>query len=112
MASIRYHALIFRTMRNTARVHKNSVAENVIEIERQPGSSFKDVQNFVAGVKGRHVLEAGELDYGIWSAGMVQGLIKDVPTAKELIQRIMREAEEIIAARLQGMMQPRARAAE
>jgi nitronate monooxygenase len=99
-------------MRNPARVHKNSVASKVIEIEHQPGSTFKDVQDFVAGVKGRHVLEAGQLDYGIWSAGMVQGLIKDVPSVKELVHRFMRDAEEIIAARLAGMMQPRARAAE
>jgi NADH:quinone reductase (non-electrogenic) len=108
----RQTALIFRTMRNTARVHKNSVAEKVIEIEHKPGSSFEDVRNFVAGVKGRHVLEAGELDYGIWSAGMVQGLIHDVPTVKELVHRIVREAEVIIEGRLGGMVHQRARAAE
>jgi NAD(P)H-dependent flavin oxidoreductase YrpB (nitropropane dioxygenase family) len=108
----RQTALIFRTMRNTARVHKNSVAEKVIEIEHQPGSSFKDVQNFVAGVKGRHVLEQGELDCGIWSAGMVQGLIHDVPSVKDLVHRIVREAEVIIEARLHGMIEQRARAAE
>jgi NADH:quinone reductase (non-electrogenic) len=96
----RQTALIFRTMRNTARVHKNTVAEKVIEIEHQPGTTFKDVQNYVAGVKGRHVLEAGELDYGIWSAGMVQGLIHDVPSVEELILRIVREAEKIIENRL------------
>jgi NADH:quinone reductase (non-electrogenic) len=99
-------------MRNTARVHKNSVANKVIEIEHQPGTSFKDVQAFVAGVKGRHVIEAGELDHGIWSAGLVQGLIKDVPSVHDLVHRIVREAEEIISARLAGMMQPRAQAAE
>jgi NAD(P)H-dependent flavin oxidoreductase YrpB (nitropropane dioxygenase family) len=108
----RQTALIFRTMRNTARVHKNSIAEKVIEIEHTPGSSFDDVRNFVAGAKGRHVLEAGELDYGIWSAGMVQGLIHDVPSAHDLVHRIVREAEEIIAGRLEGMMRPRAKAAE
>jgi len=108
----RQTSLIFRTMRNTARVHKNAVAEKVIEIEHRPGSSFKDVQEFVAGVKGRHVLESGALDYGIWSAGQVQGLIKDVPTVKELVHRIMREAEEIIAGRLAGMTRERAEAAD
>ncbi|HEX7969468.1 MAG TPA: nitronate monooxygenase family protein [Stellaceae bacterium] len=108
----RQTALIFRTMRNTARVHKNSIAEKVIEIEHQPGTSFKDVQNYVAGVKGRQVLEQGDLDYGIWSAGMVQGLIKDVPTVKELVHRIVREAEAIIANRLGAMMGERAQAAE
>jgi nitronate monooxygenase len=108
----RQTALLFRTMRNTARVHRNSVADQVIEIEHRPGSSFKDVQDFVAGVKGRHVLEAGALDHGIWSAGQVQGLIKDIPTVKELVHRIVREAEAIIDARLAGMMAERARAAE
>jgi NAD(P)H-dependent flavin oxidoreductase YrpB (nitropropane dioxygenase family) len=108
----RQTSLIFRTMRNTARVHKNAVAEKVIQIEHRPGSSFKDVQEFVAGVKGRQVLESGILDYGIWSAGQVQGLIKDVPTVKELVHRIVREAEEIITGRLAGMMRARAEAAE
>jgi NADH:quinone reductase (non-electrogenic) len=108
----RQTALLFRTMRNTARVHKNSVAEKVIEIEHQPGSSFEDVRNFVAGVKGRHVLEAGALDHGIWSAGMVQGLIHDVPSVRDLVQRIVRGAEEIIAGRLHGMVRERAQAAE
>ncbi|HZB94227.1 MAG TPA: nitronate monooxygenase [Stellaceae bacterium] len=108
----RQTALIFRTMRNTARVHKNGIADTVIEIERRPGSSFEDVRNFVAGVKGRHVLEAGELDYGIWSAGMVQGLIDDVPSVAELVHRIVREAEAIIDGRLAGMRRERAQAAE
>jgi nitronate monooxygenase len=103
-------ALIFRTMRNTARVHKNTVAEKVIEIEHQPGTTFKDVQNYVAGVKGRHVLEAGELDYGIWSAGMVQGLIHDVPSVEELVLRIVREAEQIIEHRLARSIQRAAQA--
>jgi NADH:quinone reductase (non-electrogenic) len=104
-------SLIFRTMRNTARVHKNSIAEKVIEIERQPGATFQDVQNYVAGVKGRHVLEAGDLEHGIWSAGMVQGLIHDVPSCAELVSRIVGEAEAIIARRLGGLMRPPGRAA-
>jgi NADH:quinone reductase (non-electrogenic) len=100
----RQTALIFRTLRNTARVHRNSVADKVIEIEHRPGAAFQDVMDYVSGVKGRHVLEAGELDHGIWSAGQVQGLIKDVPSVKELVHRIIREAEEIIASRLTGMI--------
>jgi NAD(P)H-dependent flavin oxidoreductase YrpB (nitropropane dioxygenase family) len=107
----RQTALIFRTMRNTARVHRNRVAETVIDIEHRPGSSFEDVRNFVAGVKGRHVLEAGELDYGIWSAGMVQGLIHDVPSVRELVERIVSEAEAIIGTRLAGMLRPGTKAA-
>jgi NADH:quinone reductase (non-electrogenic) len=104
-------SLIFRTMRNTARVHKNKVAETVIEIERKPGATFQDVQTYVAGVKGRQVLEAGELEHGIWSAGMVQGLIHDVPSCQELVSRIVREAEALIAERLGRLLRPAARAA-
>ena len=56
----------------------------------------------MAGARGRVVYEAGDPDYGIWSAGQIQGLIHDIPTCAELIHRIVREAEEIITARLGG----------
>jgi NAD(P)H-dependent flavin oxidoreductase YrpB (nitropropane dioxygenase family) len=94
--------LIFRTMHNTARVAKNSVSDQVVAIERAGGAKFEDVKDLVAGVRGRVVYEAGDPDYGIWSAGQVQGLIHDIPTCAELIGRMMREAEEIITARLGG----------
>jgi nitronate monooxygenase len=94
--------LIFRSMRNTARVAKNAVSQKVIEMERA-GAKFEEVRDLVKGTRGREGLEKGDIDFGIWSAGMVQGLIHDVPTVKELIERIMREAESIIASRLAGM---------
>jgi nitronate monooxygenase len=94
--------LIFRTMHNTARVAKNSVSDQVVAIERAGGAKFEDVKDLVAGVRGKVVYEAGDPDYGIWSAGQVQGLIHDIPTCAELIGRMMREAEEIITARLGG----------
>ncbi|WP_290582635.1 NAD(P)H-dependent flavin oxidoreductase [Ketobacter sp.] len=98
-------ALIFRTLRNTARVFKNSIADKVVEIEAQPGQTdFKDLQPLVAGVKGREVLDKGDLEYGIWTAGMVVGLIKDIPTCEELLKTIVADAQEIIAARLAGMV--------
>ncbi|HAG93484.1 MAG: nitronate monooxygenase [Pseudomonadales bacterium] len=98
-------SLIFRTLRNTARVFKNSIAEKVVEIEALPGDTdFKDLQPLVAGVKGREVLDKGDLEYGIWTAGMVVGLIKDIPTCDDLIKTIMADAEEIISARLGGMV--------
>ena len=97
-------ALIFRTLKNTARVFKNSIAEKVVEIEALPGDTdFKDLQPLVAGVKGREVLDKGDLEYGIWTAGMVVGLIKDIPTCEELLRTIVADAQEIIAARLAGM---------
>ena len=96
--------LIFRTLHNTARVAKNAVSQQVVEIERRGGAKFEDVKDLVAGVRGRVVYEEGDPDYGIWSAGQVQGLIHDIPTCAELISRMVREAEEIIQSRLAGML--------
>jgi nitronate monooxygenase len=95
--------LIFRTMRNTSRVAKNAISQQVVELERG-GASFEDVRELVAGTRGRVVYETGDPEHGIWSAGQVQGLIHDVPTCAELVHRIVREAEEIIQGRLAGMV--------
>jgi NAD(P)H-dependent flavin oxidoreductase YrpB (nitropropane dioxygenase family) len=94
--------LIFRSMRNTARVAKNAVSQKVIEMERA-GASFDEVRDLVKGTRGREGLERGDTDFGLWSAGMVQGLIHDVPSVRELIDRIMADAEAIIGERLAGM---------
>jgi len=96
--------LIFRTLHNTARVAKNAISQEVVAIERRGGAKFEDVQHLVAGTRGREALGTGETDAGIWSAGMIQGLIHDVPTVKELIDRIMAEAEAIIKTRLNGLV--------
>ncbi len=96
--------LIFRTMHNTARVGRNAISQKVVEIEKEGlkhgGAKFEQVRDLVAGTRGKGVLETGEIDAGIWSAGQVQGLINDIPSCKELIERIVRDAEEIIRARL------------
>ncbi len=82
--------LIFRTMRNTARVLKNAVSDEVVAIERRPGGAdFAEVKHLVAGAKGREALRTGNVDAGIVSAGMIVGLIDDIPTCAELIQRIV-----------------------
>lgn len=95
-------ALIYRSLRNTARVFKNSIAEKVLEIESQPGATnFEDIRPLVQGAKGKELFEDGDLDRGIWSAGMVVGLIDDIPSCEELIDRIVHEAESIISERLQ-----------
>ena len=91
--------LIFRSMRNTARVFKNKVAEEVIEIESK-GGTIQDVAHLVSGKRGRAAMNDGDLDGGIWSAGMVTGLIHDIPTCKELVTRIVAEAEDLIAKRI------------
>ncbi|MEV0540991.1 NAD(P)H-dependent flavin oxidoreductase [Nocardia salmonicida] len=93
--------LIFRTLNNTARVADNAVSRQVVEIERG-GGTFDDVRELVAGARGRKVYEDGDLDAGIWSVGQCQGLIHDIPTCADLVARIVREAEALIAGRLSG----------
>lgn len=95
--------LIFRTFRNTARVARNVISQRVIEIERT-GGTFDDVRDLVSGARGREVYATGDTDRGIWWAGIAQGLIKDIPTVAELVQRIVTEAEQIIRHRLSGAL--------
>ena len=99
--------LIFRTLHNTARVAKNAVSQEVLTVERKGGATIDDVRHLVAGQRGRAVYEEGDPDFGIWSAGMVQGLIHDIPTCAELVSRIVAEAEAIIASRLNRMISAR-----
>jgi NADH:quinone reductase (non-electrogenic) len=95
--------LVMRPLRNTERVLTNSAVERLLEKERALGANitFGDIIEEVAGVYPR-ILMDGEMDAGAWSCGMVAGLIRDVPTCKELIDRIMAEADAIIAQRLAG----------
>jgi nitronate monooxygenase len=95
--------LIFRKFRNTARVFKNSIADEVVKIESRPDSKFEDIAPLVAGERGRKVFDQGDLEAGIWSAGMVTGLIHDIPSCAELVQRIVAQAGEIIHKRLDRM---------
>lgn len=94
--------LIFRTMRNTARVASNAVSREVVEREAQ-GAGFEQIRDLVSGMRGREGLMRGDLDHGIWWAGLVQGLIHDVPTVRALIERIVADAEAIISGRLKDM---------
>jgi len=96
--------LIMRGLRNTERVLTNANVEKLIEKEKALGSAlkFQDIMPEVAGIYPR-VMKDGEVNAGAWSCGMVAGLIHDVPTVKELIDRIMSEAEEIITQRLAGI---------
>ncbi|WP_029131049.1 NAD(P)H-dependent flavin oxidoreductase [Sandarakinorhabdus limnophila] len=95
--------LIFRTLHNTARVARNPVSQEVVAIEKKGGAKIEDVAHLVSGQRGKVVYEAGDPDHGIWSVGMVQGLINDIPTCSELVDRIMGEADELIRARLTRM---------
>jgi nitronate monooxygenase len=103
--------LIMRPSRNTERVLTNAAVEQILAIERDKGADTKieDIRHLVGGAGNRRVLQDGELDAGAWSCGMVAGLIHDIPTCKELIDRIMAEAEAIIRSRLEGLLAARDR---
>lgn len=95
--------IIFRTYRNSARVAKNAISQQVIAAEKE-GRPFEDVAHLVKGVRGREGLATGDTDHGIWTAGMVQGLIHDVPSVQELVDRIIEEAEDLIRQRLGALV--------
>jgi len=97
--------LIMRPLRNTERVLQNAAVERILEKEERLGDDLQigDILEEVAGVYPSIMLE-GEMDAGAWSCGMVAGLIRDVPSCQELIDRIMREAESLMLERLTGML--------
>ncbi|PRP88559.1 hypothetical protein PROFUN_02970 [Planoprotostelium fungivorum] len=89
---------IFRTLKNTARVYRNKLAEEVVKMERRPGGvKFEEIKDMVSGARGRRVYEDGDIEAGIWTMGTSAGLIDDVPTCKELIDRLEREVEVILS---------------
>ncbi|MFC1706229.1 NAD(P)H-dependent flavin oxidoreductase [Planctomycetota bacterium] len=96
--------LIMRPLRNTERVLNNPAVERLLKIEREKGAelAIQDIVPHVAGIYPKVMVE-GDLDAGAWSCGMVAGLIDDVPSCQELIDRIMSEAETLIAKRLPGL---------
>lgn len=102
-ADERQTELVLRTFKNTWRVHKNALTEQVVGIEQQAHASFDAVAPLVAGVRGRAVYETGDWNGGVWSAGMVQGLIYDIPSVAELVTRIVSEADQLISQRLGGL---------
>ena len=95
--------LVMRPLRNTERVLRNAAVDRLLVKERELGDklTFDDIIGEVAGVYPR-IMKEGDMDAGAWSCGMVAGLINDVPTVKELIDRIMAEANAIIRERLLG----------
>jgi nitronate monooxygenase len=96
--------LVMRPLRNTERVLRNSAVDKIVAIEKAKGeaTTIDDIREYVAGAYTK-VMQDGDMEAGAWSCGMVAGLIHDVPTARELIDRIMAEAEGIIGQRLAGM---------
>ena len=84
----------------------NAAVEKILEIEREKGAAtgIEDIRHLVAGSENRRVLQEGAMDAAAWSCGMVAGLIHDIPTCKELVDRIMAQANGIIRERLAGMV--------
>ncbi len=97
--------LVMRPLRNTERVMTNDAVEKLLEIEKEKGAdlTFEDIYEQVAGVYPR-IMAEGDMDAGAWSCGMVAGLISDIPTCQDLIDRIMSEADAIIRQRLAGFL--------
>jgi len=93
--------LVMRPLRNTERVLKNAAVDKLLEKEKALGANlkFEDIIAEVAGVYPK-IMKDGQMDAGAWSCGMVAGLIYDIPTCQELIDRIMTQAEQIIRDRL------------
>ena len=97
--------LVMRPLRNTERVLRNAAVDRLLEKEKALGANlkFEDIMAEVAGVYPKIMLE-GTMEAGAWSCGMVAGLIHDIPTCKQLIDRIMAEADQIIRQRLMGFL--------
>jgi len=88
--------LIMRTLRNTERVLHNPIVDRVLDIERQGNTKIEDIAPLVSGLVGQAMLADGDMEKGVLSAGQSMGLVRDIPTCRELLDRIMAEAEAII----------------
>lgn len=97
--------LLYRQFRNTARVAKNSVSDLVVQMSKDPNLEFEHIRPYVSGLKGKLALETGDVDAGLITAGQVLGLIHDIPSCDDLIQRMIQDAEQIIQQRLAGLIQ-------
>jgi len=97
--------LIMRSLRNTERVMHNSVVEKVLKIEGRGHTRIEDIAPYVSGLQGREMLEQGQMQQGVLAAGQSMGLIRDIPTCKELLDRIMAEAEQVIIEKLARVVQ-------
>lgn len=90
--------LIFRTLHNTGRVLRNQVSDEVVSIERRPGGcEFKDIQPLVSGQRGRAALQSGNVNAGLVWAGQTVGLVKDIPTCGELLERMVADCRAALA---------------
>ncbi|EYT53508.1 nitronate monooxygenase [Dietzia sp. UCD-THP] len=100
--------VVFRQFHNSARVARNQISEQIAEISKRPGATFADVAELAAGARGRsRVLQAGDMEDGMWWAGQTQGLIDSVDTCESVVEQIMADAESIITSRLPAVVRDR-----
>jgi len=94
-------ALVMRRWRNTTRLFRNKITEQALKVEQESKTGeFAEIAPFVSGKRGREVFVNGDPEYGVWTAGQVIGLIQDIPTCKDLVARIEKEAEETLRERI------------
>lgn len=96
--------LLMRTLRNTARFLKNANTEKVLEIEARGNATIEDIKQYMSGLEGKKMIETGDMNQGVFSAGQIVGLIRDVPSVQELFDHIVGEARAIMTERLPGMV--------
>lgn len=102
-ADERQTQLVLRSFGNSWRVHRNTLSEEVVNLERSAQGRFETVAPLVSGVRGREVYVSGDWNDGVWSAGMSQGLIHDIPTVADLLARMVQEASHLMQHRLTAM---------
>ena len=97
--------IVFREFHNSARVARNSVSEEIAQLSKRPGAAFSDVAHLASGARGRqNVLREGDMEGGVWWASQAQGLIHDVDTVRNVVDRIIADAEQIIEGRLRALI--------
>jgi nitronate monooxygenase len=87
---------VMRSLRNTERVLRNATAEKIVEMEKR-SAGIEELAALLSGKRGLELYETGDLDRGIVACGQVVGLVHDIPTVKELIDRIIKEAEDVVS---------------
>ncbi|UVF80779.1 nitronate monooxygenase [Gordonia mangrovi] len=98
--------IVFRQFRNTARVARNAVSEEIVEISSRPGATFADIAHLASGARGRsEVLDKGVMDGGMWWASQAQGLIFEVDSCARVVATIMDEAQALISDTLPALTQ-------
>jgi NADH:quinone reductase (non-electrogenic) len=96
--------LIMRSLRNSERVLHNAIVDKVLEIEGSGNTKIEDIMTYVSGLAGMKMLESGDMESAVLAAGQSMGLVRDIPTCRELLDRIMAEAEGIIREKFSQVM--------